>query len=62
MTHVKRSVHKDKNLKFHIENKIRKYFIYHSNRILSRVYIRSITRSTMYQKLNFGSHNWRIEN
>ena len=29
---------------------------------MPRVYIRSITRSTMYQKVNFFSRNWRMEN
>ena len=32
------------------------------NRIMARVYARSITRSTMYQKLHFVSRNWRMEN
>ena len=32
------------------------------NRNMARVYIRSITRSTMYQKLYFVSRNWRMEN
>ena len=32
------------------------------NRIMARVYVRSITRSTMYQKLHFVSRNWRMEN
>ena len=32
------------------------------NRTMARVYVRSITRSTMYQKLHFVSRNWRMEN
>ena len=31
------------------------------NRIKARVYVRSITRSTMYQKAPFFSRNWRME-
>ena len=32
------------------------------NRIMARVYVRSITRSTLYKKLHFVSQNWRMEN
>ena len=31
------------------------------NRIMTLVYVRSITRSTVYQKLYFVSRNWRME-
>ena len=32
------------------------------NRIIARVYVRSITRSAMYQKAPFVSRNWCLEN
>ena len=32
------------------------------NRIMAKVYVRSIARSTMYQKAPFVSQDWRMEN